>query len=1424
MKRLFSILLAVTMLISTFAFVSAETTGSVSIINETFNAGTPTHGWGGMFNWSNNSLGTGWAVTPYTYADGGSGKAAGDSALKVGFTQGTTYKNGDTAVSPSNTWLHYGATSANITAITNGFNAGKKMVIEMNVKPEDTYTKRTLQYNATDASGNTSYIQFLIFDTDGNMKTVYANGKGNSTQTIGKYAVGKWYNIAVVISPEIQVVEGDLTCLRNAMELYINGEQIALDGKYCNANAVAITNFHSFRCYNAPVLSNDTPAYNSTTYYDDIKLYMADGYDAEPAKSKVVISDKYAVLNPSSDRVIFAGANSTATAADILADVTSANAVKLFDSNWNEITDTSKVIDGTWYLVETTANNNLHTYTIKKEDGTSVVSHTSSFEGSDVFSKLSSGWDAADVSKIYSYANAGSGKAADNQALLVKYDSSVAYTTTISDSKSIIYAASVGNSGNIGTGTTFVSEVSIKADDYNSVRQVELYGTNGGTGRFIRFDTDGTIGTSYQANAGENVCLKKYGNYELGKWYHIAVEITSGSCWYNLYINGEKVDTLGIPLVAYNGTKNQQYWAAPVDGFKEARIVTMPKYENGVIANSQSYYDDFKLYVGKFDASKVKSSLTASGICAINGTTINVMKNNPTVDELKAGVSGNYTLYNKDWTPFTDSVINGEIYLAETTANGHVIVYTVSAGAVEIYSDDFNSNNNWVNKQKYYVDNSGDNLFAYVNGGSGKNDSAFRITYDKNNTYKIGETVVTEIDHTRSQLTADKMSNLDKLTAGTNFVFEVSLKAEDYNATREITIFGPGSYEFGIPVSFGTDGSLGTARQEYGTNKNIKKLGTYKTGVWYNLAFELTIGSPDYNMYINGEKVLNKGEAKLVMHSTYANNPLSTISEIRLQTTPVNKTVSAFETSTTYFDNLKLYVGSYDANAAKSAITVPEKYTLEGTNLVIGEGVTAGELKTELGGNVEVYDENWNVIANDEVIGGTANVAETVANGTVINYTADSKFRMYSTEFNSASDWGTTVMVPKADGTGATWGSLKDDSVLFSYENAGSGKSGTAMKLTFDAADAEAYVDAAGNPVTQVQSVFKRLLAANMKYTDKIKAGDKLVMEISVKPEDTNSTRMIQLLGSSNNGGSFIYFDENGIMGTMLQANVNKGIKELGKYEPGKWYNIAVEIEIGNEDRAYKLYINGEEQDLSWFHYEKLDTKVPFIPYNAFGGAAWWPASLADVNNIRITAYPKGGLGTATTFVNPVDFVKSETLFDDVKIYIGSFEAEKSASNLTMPEQLAVVDFDIYLNNATVMYSDFAAGSNTVKFYDKSWNEIADTTGAVTADCYMVVTTPSGRVNTFDVCTGNLKISSGDTINYNIAGIYKAFTDNVENGKIILAVYNDDDMLVDCIEAASTETASLTVEDIANKTIRAYLWANGTMTPMDNSIAIELVK
>ena len=57
--------------------------------------------------------------------------------------------------------------------------------------------------------------------------------------------------------------------------------------------------------------------------------------------------------------------------------------------------------------------------------------------------------------------------------------------------------------------------------------------------------------------------------------------------------------------------------------------------------------------------------------------------------------------------------------------------------SVLIYSEDFDDQGHW---SKYIsgwtMDGSGEELFSYQSGGSGKTDSALKVTYDKDINYK----------------------------------------------------------------------------------------------------------------------------------------------------------------------------------------------------------------------------------------------------------------------------------------------------------------------------------------------------------------------------------------------------------------------------------------------------------------------------------------------------------------------------------------------------------------------------------------------------------------------------------------------------------------------------------------------------------------
>ncbi|MBQ4110628.1 MAG: hypothetical protein IJC74_07070 [Clostridia bacterium] len=640
---------------------------------------------------------------------------------------------------------------------------------------------------------------------------------------------------------------------------------------------------------------------------------------------------------------------------------------------------------------------------VNAEESVSIYSET--FDDQGHWGKYISGWTMdGSGEELFSYESGGSGKT--DSALKVTYDKEINYKNSsngavneITNSMYKLDAPSFSNGDMIAPGEMLVVEIAVKAEDYNARRTVEIIGLDadkktGPAGRFISFGTDGQIGTAFQASGNFNAPLKTYGSYEPGKWYYIAAEINLGEYFYNLYINGEKVDTENIPLVGYNGQSASNYWPKAINYIQDIRLSTVPKNSKvSEFLHSETYFDNFKIYLGSYDAESAKSNLIIPAKYQVENQVIYLNGETYTAADISNDITAasGTVLYDKNWNEIPpETEIEETCFLVETVANGNVYAHVIDpfSPTTHIYSDDMTSQGNWTAQQKWSPDNSGTNLFSYESGGMGKTDVSLKVTYDKNREYKVGTSVVNLIEHTRSDISSSYMTNTDLLTLGTKVVMEASVMAKDYNAVRYI-LWGGANGTTVIPIYFGTDGNFGAIYSNNNPVACLKTFGKYDINKWYNIAFEFTVGDHyNYSIYINGEK-MDTTDIPLIGYnynsaSQWWPKPVEGISYVRFCTEPKNQNVLEFEYSESYFDDLKIYIGSYNYKTAKSTLK-SEYLTVENDTVYVdNKPMTAGELKDMLTCKSEyrIYSDNSfeTELSDDEFLPEEAMIAETLRN------------------------------------------------------------------------------------------------------------------------------------------------------------------------------------------------------------------------------------------------------------------------------------------------------------------------------------------------------------------------------------------------------------------------------------------------------------
>ena len=211
------------------------------------------------------------------------------------------------------------------------------------------------------------------------------------------------------------------------------------------------------------------------------------------------------------------------------------------------------------------------------------------------------------------------------------------------------------------SGEKLVVSASILAKDYNSSRPVQL--TSGaalGSNWLAPFNLriDGKIITGQ----GDAVV----GTYELNKWYNLTAVINMGTTSYDLYINGNQVNTTGVAISS----------AVPTN---LARIKLVQSLTDQIVNNrtSESYYDDIQVYIGDYIPEPVSASFSETGY-SIDGDDIIALTEVITGSGLKNSIttSADMRIYSDDtYTTIvsdTADLVTGNILVLE---KGNILKY-----------------------------------------------------------------------------------------------------------------------------------------------------------------------------------------------------------------------------------------------------------------------------------------------------------------------------------------------------------------------------------------------------------------------------------------------------------------------------------------------------------------------------------------------------------------------------------------------------------------------------------------------------------------------------------------------------------------------------------------------------------------------------
>lgn len=269
----------------------------------------------------------------------------------------------------------------------------------------------------------------------------------------------------------------------------------------------------------------------------------------------------------------------------------------------------------------------------------------------------------------------------------------------------------------IDFGGDFTAEWNVYLEDKNGKWTFDFVDNNQSLfANAIVLTTSGTIQSCYPSGT--------VSSYEVGKWYNFAVEVTADSGKYNLYINGEQVDTTSKTF-------------ANVKTDKKFSTLNRIKISNSG-EKSNLYIDDFKIYKGGY--TKPQQSLTSTAY-EIGNNKIYISGADITAGELTANLTstGEISVYSDPACMNgidSDDKIGKISYLTEYI-DGVMNYYTVLGGDLRVYYDFDNVTMNDDDTAVAGVtDMSGNGFDGLVNGqptlsGEGVNGKAIKFSGDK---------------------------------------------------------------------------------------------------------------------------------------------------------------------------------------------------------------------------------------------------------------------------------------------------------------------------------------------------------------------------------------------------------------------------------------------------------------------------------------------------------------------------------------------------------------------------------------------------------------------------------------------------------------------------------------------------------------------
>lgn len=151
----------------------------------------------------------------------------------------------------------------------------------------------------------------------------------------------------------------------------------------------------------------------------------------------------------------------------------------------------------------------------------------------------------------------------------------------------------------------------------------------------------------------------------------------------------------------------------------------------------------------------------------------------------------------------------------------------------------------------------------------------------------------------------------------------------------------------------------------------VGDVSSYEVGKWQRFAVEVTTGTQNYNLYINGEKIDTSGK---IFANTDTNLSFNTFNRIKISNTA--------DESSLYMDDLKIYKGAYNVYSGENTLS-SEQYNIQGDKIYISSAdLTVGELLENLTstGTLKLYSDPAYLIetASGDKVGRVAYLVENV--------------------------------------------------------------------------------------------------------------------------------------------------------------------------------------------------------------------------------------------------------------------------------------------------------------------------------------------------------------------------------------------------------------------------------------------------------------